>query len=307
MRTLRTVDELCAALAGPRSTQARIGLVPTMGAFHEGHLSLMLRAREECDVVVISLFVNPAQFNEAADLEAYPRDERRDMRLAEAVGVDYVFAPAVEEIYPDGFATTVSVAGLSEVLEGAHRGRRHFDAVTTVVAKLFNIVGPDVAYFGQKDAQQALLIRRMVRDLAMPLRVEVCPIVRERDGLAMSSRNVHLRGADRERAAALHRSLQVVRDAVAAGERDAATIRTRALAVLSDAGIEVEYLELVTPEGLAPVTRIEGEVLAVVAARVGGTRLIDNERIQPLFAVGSGTQERETRSGAVSGLTKHVA
>ncbi|HTX32465.1 MAG TPA: pantoate--beta-alanine ligase [Solirubrobacteraceae bacterium] len=307
MRTLRSIDELRAALAGPRSDGARIGLVPTMGAFHEGHLSLMLRAREECDVVVISLFVNPAQFNEAADLAAYPRDERRDMRLAEAIGVDFVFAPGVEEMYPDGFATTVAVAGLSEVLEGAHRGRGHFDAVTTVVAKLFNIVAPEVAYFGQKDAQQALLIRRMVRDLAMPLRLEVCPIVREGDGLAMSSRNVHLRGGDRERATALHRSLLEAREAIAAGERDAATIRARALAVLVDAGVEAEYLELVTPEGLEPVTRVEGEVLAVVAARVGGTRLIDNERIQPLFAIDSEAPGPETGSAKASGLATHVA
>ena len=307
MRTARTIEELRAALAAPRSAGARIGLVPTMGAFHEGHLSLMLRAREECDVVVLSLFVNPAQFNEASDLAAYPRDERRDLRLAEAVGVDYVFAPSVEEMYPDGFLTTVSVAGLSEVLEGAHRGQRHFDAVTTVVAKLFNIVGPDVAYFGQKDAQQALLIRRMVRDLAMPLQVQVCPIVRETDGLAMSSRNVHLMGADRTRAASLHRSLSVVQEAVAAGEREVASIRARALALLHQAGIEVEYLELVTPEGLEPVNRIEGEVLAVVAARVGGTRLIDNERIQPLVAVGSGAQKREKRSASAPGLAKNVA
>jgi pantoate--beta-alanine ligase len=307
MRTVRSIAELRAALAGPRSAGSRIGLVPTMGAFHEGHLSLMLRAREECDLVVISLFVNPAQFNEEADLAAYPRDERRDMRLGEAMGVDLVFAPPVEEMYPDGFATTVSVAGLSEVLEGAHRGRRHFDAVTTVVAKLFNIVGPDVAYFGQKDAQQALLIRRMVRDLAMPLRVEVCPIVREDDGLAMSSRNVHLRGADRQRAVALHRSLRAAREAITAGERDAAKVRAQALSVLGEAGVEAEYLELVTPEGLEPVTRVEGEVLAVVAARVGGTRLIDNERIQPLFAVDSEAEEREARAPTASGLAEHVA
>jgi pantoate--beta-alanine ligase len=307
MKTLRSIAELRAALAAPRSAGSRIGLVPTMGAFHEGHLSLMLRAREECDLVVISLFVNPAQFNEEADLAAYPRDERRDMRLAEAMGVDLVFAPPVEEMYPDGFATTVSVAGLSEVLEGAHRGRRHFDAVTTVVAKLFNIVGPDVAYFGQKDAQQALLIRRMVRDLAMPLLIEVCPIVREGDGLAMSSRNVHLRGADRQRAVALHRSLRAAREAIAAGERDAAKVRAQALAVLGEAGVEAEYLELVTPEGLEPVTRVEGEVLAVVAVRVGGTRLIDNERIQPLFAVDSEAEEREARAPTASGLAEHVA
>jgi pantoate--beta-alanine ligase len=283
-----------------------------MGAFHEGHLSLMRRARRECDVVVISLFVNPAQFNDATDLAAYPRDERRDTRLAEAAGVDYVFAPPVEEIYPDGFATTVSVAGLSEVLEGIERGRHHFDAVTTVVAKLFNIVGPDVAYFGQKDAQQALVIGRMVRDLAMPLTIDVCPTVRESDGLAMSSRNLRLAGPDRTRAAALHRALEAAREVVATGERDVASVRARGLEVLAGAGIEAEYLELVTPDGLEPVTRIEGEVLAVVAARVGGTRLIDNERIAPLFAVPAETGEAdadEPGTGAVpsSAATQNVA
>ncbi len=280
MRTVRTIDEVRKALAGPRSAGARIGLVPTMGAFHEGHLSLMRRAHEACDVVVVSLFVNPAQFNQAADLATYPRDEQRDTQLAEAIGVDYMFAPIVEEMYPAGFSTTVSVSGLSEPLEGEQRGRRHFDAVTTVVAKLFNIVQPDVAYFGQKDAQQALLIRRMAADLAMPLQIEVCPTVREADGLAMSSRNVLLSSADRHRASALHRSLERIRHAVAEGERDADAARAQALAELDAAGVQPDYLELVTAQGLTPVERIEDEVLAVVAARVGDTRLIDNELIQ---------------------------
>jgi pantoate--beta-alanine ligase len=307
VRTLRTIEELRSALSGPRSPGARVGLVPTMGAFHEGHLSLMLRARRDCDVVVISLFVNPAQFDEATDLAAYPRDERRDLRLAEAVGVDYVFAPPVEEIYPAGFATTVSVAGLGDVLEGVYRGRRHFEAVTTVVAKLFNIVAPDVAYFGQKDAQQALLIRHMVRDLAMPLRIEVCPTVRESDGLAMSSRNARLTRTERARAAALHHALDAAREAVASGERDAGAIRARALAVLGQAGIDAEYLELVTPDGLQPVAQVEGEVLAVVAARVGGTRLIDNERIAPLFAVSAEAQEPQSPAATASAATQNVA
>jgi pantoate--beta-alanine ligase len=280
MRTVRSIEALRGALAGPRSAGARIGLVPTMGAFHEGHLSLMRRAREACDVVVVSLFVNPAQFNEASDLAAYPRDEPGDMQLAEAEGVDYVFAPAVEEMYPAGFSTTVSVSGLSEVLEGVERGPRHFDAVTTVVTKLFNIVGPDIAYFGQKDAQQALLIRRLVRDLAMPLEIEVCPTVREPDGLAMSSRNVLLSTSDRRRAVALHRSLERIRQAVSEGEHDAGAVRQRGLAELEAVGVEPDYLELVSAQGLTPVTRIEEAVLAVVAARVGDTRLIDNELIQ---------------------------
>src|SRR5579862_4753268 len=168
-----------------------------MGALHEGHLSLIRRARANCDVVVMSLFVNPTQFNEQTDLNAYPRDEQRDARLAEAERVDVMFAPPVEEVYPTGFATTVTVSGLTETLEGAHRGRGHFDGVTTVVTKLFNMVGPDVAYFGQKDAQQALVIRQLVRDLNLAVRIEVCPTVREADGLALSSRNSHLTPEER--------------------------------------------------------------------------------------------------------------
>jgi len=285
MKTLRTAAELREALKEPRTTGGTIGLVPTMGAFHEGHLSLMRRARDECEVVVVSLFVNPAQFNERQDLVAYPRDEQADAALAEQLGVDYLFAPPVEEIYPPGFATTVSVFGLTEVLEGAYRGRSHFDAVATVVAKLFNIVGPDVAYFGQKDAQQALVIRRMVRDLNMPVRIELCPIVREPDGLAMSSRNARLSDAERSQAVALHDALGALQRAVAAGERDPAVVRAQALQDLTARGIEPEYLELVNPETLVPLSQIDGHpVLALIAARVGPTRLIDNQLIEPLLA-----------------------
>ena len=225
MKVIRTVAELRAELLGARRAGRTIGLVPTMGSFHEGHLSLMRRARQDCDVVVVSLFVNPTQFNDATDLDAYPRDPERDAGLAADIGVDYLFAPAVEEVYPPGFATTVSVARLTETLEGAHRGRAHFDGVATVVTKLFNMVGPDVAYFGQKDAQQALVIQRFVRDLDIPVAIEVCPTVREADGLAMSSRNVHLSPADRARAAALHRALSAAREAVSAGERDPSAAR----------------------------------------------------------------------------------
>ena len=280
MNVIRTIVELRAELAELRRAGRRIGLVPTMGAFHGGHLSLMRRAREDCDVVVVSLFVNPSQFNDAGDLDAYPRDPQRDAALAAEIGVDYLFAPAVDEVYPPGFATTVSVAGVTETLEGAHRGRAHFDAVATVVTKLFNITSPDVAYFGQKDAQQATVIRRLVRDLDMPVAIEVCPTVREDDGLALSSRNVHLSPADRDRAAALHRALAAAKDAVGAGERDPEAAREAALAELSRADIEPEYVELVSPETLIPVDQIEGDILAVIAARVGTTRLIDNELIR---------------------------
>jgi pantoate--beta-alanine ligase len=280
MNVIRSVAELRAALREPRRSGWTIGLVPTMGAFHEGHLSLMRRARRDCDVVVVSLFVNPAQFNDPGDLEHYPRDRARDEALAAEIGVDHLFVPEVDEVYPPGFATTVSVAGITETLEGAHRGRAHFDGVTTVVTKLFNMVGPDVAYFGQKDAQQALVIRRLVRDLDMPVRIEVCPTVRETDGLALSSRNAHLSPADRARATALHRALDAVRDAVSAGERDPDVLHDRALAVLTSEGIEPDYLRLVSPDTLVPVTRIEDDFLAVLAAHVGETRLIDNQLIQ---------------------------
>jgi pantoate--beta-alanine ligase len=280
MRTVRNVARLRAALTEPRRHGRTIGLVPTMGALHDGHLSLIRRARAECDVVVVSLFVNPTQFNDPSDLSAYPREESRDAAMAADLGVDYLFMPSQAEVYPPGFATTVSVAGLTDRLEGAHRGRAHFDGVATVVTKLFNMVGPDVAYFGQKDAQQAIVVGRLVRDLDIPVRIEVCPTVREPDGLAMSSRNVHLSPAERERATALQRALHAVQDAVAAGERDAAAARGAGVAELARGQIEPDYLELVTTDTLTPVERIDGDVLAVIAARVGATRLIDNQMIR---------------------------
>jgi pantoate--beta-alanine ligase len=277
-------EELAHWCAARRRAGETIGLVPTMGALHEGHLSLIRRAREQSGVVVMSLFVNPAQFNDPADLERYPRDEQRDAELARGIGVDLVFAPSVQSVYPDGFASTVSVTGVSEGLEGEHRGREHFDGVCTVVAKLFNMVSPDVAYFGQKDAQQAVVIRRMVRDLDLPVRIEICPTVRDPDGLALSSRNVRLSPEERVRATALHRALELVRRAVQAGERDPDAATEAALAELAGAGVELEYLEIVTERTMRPVTRIDGDVLAVVAARVGDTRLIDNTPIPVLAA-----------------------
>jgi pantoate--beta-alanine ligase len=276
MRTARTVSELRRSLTDARRGGRTIGLVPTMGSFHDGHLSLMRRAREACDVVVVSLFVNPAQFNDAADLEVYPRDEEHDAGLAAAQGVDYLFAPPVTEVYPDGFSTSVAVRGLTDGLEGAHRGHGHFDGVTTVVSKLLNMVGPDVAYFGQKDAQQAAVIRRLVGDLNFPVRIEVCPTVRAADGLALSSRNVLLSDAERAQASALYRALQAVHAAVAAGERDPETARAAGYAHLAEARIEPEYLAVVAADTLEPVTVIEGDVLVAVAARVGSVRLIDN-------------------------------
>ncbi len=281
---LRAKDDLRAALAEPRRQGRTIGLVPTMGYLHEGHLSLLRAARAECDVVVMSLFVNPTQFGPGEDLDRYPRDEERDLRLAAEAGADFVYAPPVEEVYPQGFATKVEVGGnLTAVLDGdpSRRGPGHFRGVTTVVAKLFNSVGPDVAYFGQKDAQQAAVIRRMVRDLGFPLRVEVMPTVREPDGLAMSSRNAYLEGSDRERATALSRAL----GAAEAGAREGSLAAglEAARRVLAAAGIEPEYLEARDAELLEPVSELNGRpVLVAVAAPVGGARLIDNVLIQPL-------------------------
>ena len=277
MRTLRTVGELRSALAEPRRAGRTIGLVPTMGSFHDGHLSLMREARRGCDEVVVSMFVNPTQFDEEADLNRYPRNEERDTLLAADAGVDYLFAPTVAAMYPPRFATTVSVAGITGTLEGAHRGRSHFDGVATVVTKLFNIVQPDVAYFGQKDAQQALVIQRLARDLDMPIVVEVCPTVREPDGLAMSSRNMSLSPDERARALAISRALRTADAAVVAGERDASKIAGAARAQMTSDGVEPEYFELVSIETLAPVSVIDEDALAVVAARVGTTRLIDNQ------------------------------
>ena len=265
-----------------RREGSSIGLVPTMGYLHEGHLSLLRAARAECDLVVMSLFVNPAQFGPGEDLERYPRDEQRDLRLAGGAGVDLVYAPPVAEVYPDGFATRVEVEGdLTGVLDGdpARRGRGHFRGVATVVAKLFNSVQPDVAYFGQKDAQQVAAIRRMVRDLDFPVRIEVLPTVREPDGLAMSSRNAYLDPRAREQAAALSRALRAAEATVPAG-LEAALAGARA--ELAAAGIEPEYLEARDAENLAPATELKGRpVLIAVAAHVGGARLIDNVLIRP--------------------------
>ncbi len=227
MRVVRTKAELREALTEPRRAGKRIGLVPTMGSFHEGHLSLIRRARRDCEVVVVSLFVNPAQFGPGEDLEAYPRDEQRDIELAEREGVDLLWAPGGDEVYPEGFGTTVEVdANLTGVLEGDpdHRGPSHFRGVTTIVAKLFNAVQPDVAYFGRKDAQQAVVIERMVRDLDFPVEIEVLPTVREPDGLAMSSRNAYLSAEERTRAQAISRALRAADEAAGRGERSATAL-----------------------------------------------------------------------------------
>jgi pantoate--beta-alanine ligase len=281
MIVIRTVRELRELVSGARRQGARVGLVPTMGAFHDGHLALMRRAREACGFVVVSLFVNPAQFNEAADLARYPRDETRDAELAESAGVDVLFAPPVDEVYPGGFSTLVEVGGVSEPLEGVVRGPKHFRGVATVVTKLLNMAQPDDAFFGQKDAQQALLVRHMVRDLDLAVRIEVCPTVREPDGLAMSSRNALLHADDRRRAPALSRALFAVAAAVAAGETDAARALAAGAFILSAARIEPEYFAAVSTDSLEAVATITDETLIALAARVGGIRLIDNVLVRP--------------------------
>ena len=272
MKTVREVAELRATLSG----RAGIGLVPTMGALHEGHLALVRRAREECDTVVVSVFVNPAQFGPSEDLRLYPRDEARDAALLESEGADVLFAPPLEEVYPHGFATSVRVRGVTEMLEGHARGVEHFDGVATVVLKLLNMAGPAVAYFGQKDAQQALAIRRMVRDLDVPVRIELVPTVRDSDGLALSSRNAYLSAPEREQALSLGAALRAAEAAVAGGERDGGAVLAAARSELSSAGLVPEYLELRSAEDLTPVESVNGSTLLAVAARVGRARLIDN-------------------------------
>lgn len=254
MKTLRTIPEVRQALAGA----GRVGLVPTMGAFHDGHLALLRAARDECDAVVVSLFVNPTQFGAGEDLSRYPRDEARDAQLAEAAGVDILFAPSNEEMYPEGYATWVDVEETGD--EGDARPG-HFRGVATVCAKLFNIVRPQVAYFGQKDAQQAVVLRRMVRDLDFDLDLRVLPTVRDKDGLALSSRNAYLSAQERQQALALPRALEAGRSAHVQGSDPVAAVR----GALN--GLEPDYVELVD---LGDVT-----VLAA-AARIGTTRLTDN-------------------------------
>jgi pantoate--beta-alanine ligase len=294
MRTLRFVDELRAALEPARRTGRTIGLVPTMGALHEGHLSLISRAREQCDVVVVSLFVNPAQFNEHADLERYPRREDDDRELSEQAGADLLFAPSPEEVYPSGFSTSVEVLGLTDRLEGAVRGSAHFRGVTTVVTKLLNMAAPDVAYLGQKDAQQAIVIRRLVEDLNIPVHIEVCPTVREPDGLAMSSRNVRLRAPERSRALSLHAALTAAAGAVSEGERSPVELLAVGRAAMEPFEVEPEYLALVSPDTLEPIARLDQPALLAVAARVGSTRLIDNVVLDPLAVSDHQSAARQT-------------
>jgi pantoate--beta-alanine ligase len=277
--TLHTVAELRAACDDARARGGRVGFVPTMGFFHEGHRSLMRAARVGNDLVVVSLFVNPTQFAPSEDLDAYPRDLDGDQAAAAAEGVDVLFVPSVGEMYPSDAATTVHVAGLTEHLCGASRPG-HFDGVTTVVAKLFSIVGPCRAYFGRKDAQQLAVIRRMARDLDLPVDVVGCPIVRSADGLALSSRNSYLSDEERRAATILSGALYVASEAVVAGERDAAAVRRRIVDTVSHVpDVKLDYVEVVDAHDLEPVDAIDRDTLVALAAFVGKARLIDNVTI----------------------------
>ncbi|MFN8034534.1 MAG: pantoate--beta-alanine ligase [Acidimicrobiia bacterium] len=276
MITLTTRDAIRRYCDTARATGKSVGFVATMGFFHEGHLSLMRAARSEHDVVVVSIFVNPLQFAPTEDLGAYPRDLERDLDLAAAEGVDVVFAPTPAEMYPEPVHTNVHVAELGDGLCGSSRPG-HFDGVSTVVAKLFSLVGPSTAYFGRKDAQQLAIVRRMTRDLELPVTVVGCPLVREADGLAMSSRNAYLSEGDRAAAAVLSRALFDAAARVGAGERDADAVRgALRTAIATEPAVALDYAEVCDAVSLQPVRVIDGEVLVAVAARVGAARLIDN-------------------------------
>jgi pantoate--beta-alanine ligase len=276
VKILNSPDDMHAACAQRKREGRRIGLVPTMGALHEGHLSLVRAARAQSDIVAVSLFVNPLQFGPNEDLGKYPRTLDRDCQLLEAEKVDLLFAPSPDDMYPAGATTFVTVAGLSEKLCGRSRPG-HFRGVTTVVSKLFHIVEPDLAFFGQKDAAQVAIIRRMVRDLNLAVRIQVCPIVREKDGLAMSSRNAYLDPQQRKQALALYRALMRVQTLADTGERSAAKLIDAGNQVIGEEpGVRLDYFEIVNPDTLDPVNDISRGALVAVAAFVGNTRLIDN-------------------------------
>ena len=279
MTTVQLVESVAAvreAVKAARQAGKRVGFVPTMGYLHEGHVTLMREARQECDFVVVSIFVNPTQFGPNEDFERYPRNLERDMQLCESVPVDLIFHPTVAEMYPPNSLTSVQVSGITTTLCGASRPG-HFEGVATVVTKLFNIVKPDVAYFGQKDAQQVAVIRRMVADLNMDLEIRPVPTVREPDGLAMSSRNVYLSPEERQGALVLSRSLNMARERVVAGERDMAALRQAMQDMIEAEPLaRVDYVSIVDYDTLQPVDELAGKALAALAVKFGKTRLIDN-------------------------------
>jgi pantoate--beta-alanine ligase len=276
------IQEVREAVREARRRGERVGLVPTLGALHAGHVSLLRAARAENGFVAVSLFVNPTQFGPGEDYESYPRPMEKDLAICRQEGVALVFAPPPEEMYPAGFATTVHVAGLTEKMCGASRPG-HFDGVCTVVAKLFGIVRPDAAYFGEKDAQQLAIVRRMVRDLNLAVEIRACPLVRDADGLATSSRNQHLSAPQRASALVLGRALDQARERIEAGERDATSVADGVRRLVGEeSGVALEYVAVVDPDTLADLERIGDRALVALAARVGRTRLIDNALLRNL-------------------------
>jgi pantoate--beta-alanine ligase len=274
MKIVHTISEVRESVRVIRQRGDRVGCVPTMGALHAGHGSLIEAAVAECDFVVVTIFVNPAQFAPGEDLDKYPRTLEADCHYCEKLGADLVFAPSADQMYPSEQLTWVEVHKLTDPLCGAKRPG-HFRGVTTVCAKLFNIVQPDVAYFGQKDAQQAIVIQRMVADLNMPLKIHICPIIREPDGLAMSSRNQYLSSDERKRAVCLHQALIQCKEQIDAGQRDAAVLKSQMQEIIRQKGGKIDYVEIVDAETLSPRT-LEGRVIIAVAVFLGKTRLIDN-------------------------------
>jgi pantoate--beta-alanine ligase len=276
MRTITSISDMQSLAESLRREGKTIGFVPTMGFLHEGHLSLMRTAREECDIVVVSIFVNPTQFGPNEDFERYPRDAEGDRKKCESAGVDIIFMPKAKEMYPEKPTVFITVEGLSDILEGAIRPG-HFRGVATVVAKLFNIVKPHKAFFGQKDFQQCVVIKRMVKGLNMDVEVVVLPIVRETEGLAMSSRNSYLTADERRAAAVLYRALTAARDLFIAGAKEPEKLKQKMRAVLlTEHGVGIDYVEVSDPETLAPLDTAGGNMVLLVAARVGKMRLIDN-------------------------------
>jgi pantoate--beta-alanine ligase len=288
MKTVTTIAELAALLDGERAVGRRVGFVPTMGSLHEGHVSLMRRARADAHVVVASIFVNPLQFAEDEDLDAYPRDLDRDTGLADGVGVDVLFTPSVGDMYPTPTLTTVSVAGVSESLEGARRPS-HFVGVATVVAKLFAIVGPCRAYFGEKDFQQIAVVRRMVSDLSLPVRIVACPTVREPDGLALSSRNRYLTPTEREAAPVVYRALQAGAASILAGGTDPAAVRTLMTQIIAAEPLaQLDYAEVVDADSFTVPDPLDGNLRLLAAVGFGRARLIDNAGVTVPAALTSG-------------------
>jgi pantoate--beta-alanine ligase len=276
MKVSESSEQVRAAVRAAKSDGRRIGFVPTMGALHEGHMSLVRAARQQCPYVVVSIFVNPTQFGPNEDFEKYPRNLERDRQMLEAEGVSLLFAPSVEEMYPAGATTFVTVENLSDKLCGRSRPE-HFRGVATVVSTLFHIIEPELAFFGQKDAAQAAIIRRMARDLKFDVRIVVCPTVRESDGLAMSSRNAYLSPSERKQALVLFRALSRVQTLADQGQADSSNLMVAAKSVLAEEpGVRLDYVEIVDPESLEPVSDVSKGALVAVAAFVGKTRLIDN-------------------------------